>query len=324
MRDAAMPSAEARCGPDRTELAAIAATAILVLVSIGLPGLSPTPPLPLPPPPPPTASPHPPIELYAYDGVTAYDGAAHLPHLFNLRAAKLRTIGRTAPIDEVHNGGLLHRGIWLFVLDQNDRILMLRRAEHVATCAASWGLVGEHSDPGEAWEATARRALREELGISVGVAAIHQLPGLPVLFKARYESTGKKDLQCTALLVARLPPNVDTSALQFDEDVAEARWVSKREIEDALVAADEPRQSQRQRAAPPSRDDAEREGNGNGKNRATRVKRLRRDSHSPPVQLALCSSSIRELLALALRRLGSSGVLAAGRGRGPRAVPHSQ
>ena len=301
---------EARCGPDRTELAAIVATAILVLVSIGLPGLSPTPLLPLPPPPP-TASPHPPIELYAYDGVTAYDGAAHLPHLFNLRAAKLRTIGRTAPIDEVHNSGLLHRGIWLFVIDQNDRILMLRRAEHVATCAASWGLVGEHSDPGEAWEATARRALREELGISVGVAAIHQLPGLPVLFKHTYESTGKKDLQCTALLVARLPPNVDTSALQFDEDVAEARWVSKREIEDAMVAADEPRQ--RQRAVPPSRDDdAEREGSG--KNRATRAKRLRRDSRSPPVPLALCSSSIRELLALALQRLGSSGVLAVGRG----------
>ena len=317
-----MPSTSARCGPDRTEIVAIAALAILVLVSIGLPGLSPTPPPPSSSPPPPAASVHPPIELYSLGGVTAYDRAAHLPHLFEVPAAKLRATGRTAPIDEVHNGGLLHRGIWLILLDHRDRVLLLRRAEHVATCAASWGLVGEHSDPGEAWEATARRALREELGINVGVAAVQQLPGPPVLFKAEYESTGKKDLQCTALLVARLPPNIDAETLRFDEDVASARWFSIKELEGA-VAADERRHTGRGAAR---RDAAEREAEGNGKKRAATsamsAKGLRHDSYAPVVAaneegIALCNSPIRELLALALRRLGSSGVLAAGRGRGP-------
>lgn len=185
----------------------------------------------------------PPVELFelVLNGtcsLRAYGdpGFAALPPLPNVAPAALRSLGLAVPIGEAHSRGLLHRGVWIFVLDSRRRVLMLRRSPSTVTCPSAWSLVGEHSERAEPWAATARRALVEELGVPSAIVAsieVVQL-GAPVLFSCDYAREGgwltggpksKRDLQATALLAVTLSAGVERE-LTFDEDVADHRWLS--------------------------------------------------------------------------------------------------
>eukprot|EP00976_Prorocentrum_cordatum_P080491 1184001-Prorocentrum_minimum.AAC.1 len=72
---------------------------------------------------------------------------------------------RRLPIETVHKQGLPHRGSIIFVMNEHHELLLLRRAPTMKTCANSWAIVGEHSEPGEDYIETARRGLREMLSL---------------------------------------------------------------------------------------------------------------------------------------------------------------
>ena len=159
-------------------------------------------------------------------------------------ALKLKPAGRIVSIGAAHTRGLLHRGVWIFVLDPQQHVLVMKRSAATVTCPGAFSLVGEHSAPREAWDATARRGLREELGIAVEPASLAQL-GAPVLFRTDYKREGglragygeKQDAQATAFFVAFVD-NATASQLRPDSEVADYRWKELHELDaDARAAA---------------------------------------------------------------------------------------
>jgi len=74
--------------------------------------------------------------------------------------------GTVMPIDLVHKQKLPHTGVWIFICDNQRRVLLTKRAPDMVTCPNSWTLLGEHSSVGEELdpEATVFRGMQEEIG----------------------------------------------------------------------------------------------------------------------------------------------------------------
>ncbi len=71
------------------------------------------------------------------------------------------------PRDEVHREGLWHKSAHVFVFDSSGRLLLQQRVCDKDLYPDLWDYsVGEHTQPGESHEQTARRGLFEELGIT--------------------------------------------------------------------------------------------------------------------------------------------------------------
>lgn len=88
------------------------------------------------------------------------------------------------PIEEVHELGLHHRGVMVFLLrsphgaqsapaggdhgapaNNGLEVLLLRRGAAARECAGAWGILVEHANAGEPYFRTALRGLREEVGL---------------------------------------------------------------------------------------------------------------------------------------------------------------
>ena len=176
---------------------------------------------------------HPDVAIYSYEGRNDWADFADFNNLDRLDDARIVSRGATVPIGTAHAQGLFHRGLWLAVArrrDGGDEILLLHRSMSMKTCPGAWGLVGEHSNPEEPWRTTAARALREELGLSVGdddPGLVNLAPGTSYLVKVAYDDVARRDLQATALFFYRIPGD---AKLHFDDEVAGTRWVAPREL----------------------------------------------------------------------------------------------
>ena len=72
--------------------------------------------------------------------------------------------------------------------------------------------------------------MREELGLGVhddDPGLMNLAPGISYLVKVAYDDVARRDLQATALFFYRVPRD---AKLQYDEEVAGARWVAPREL----------------------------------------------------------------------------------------------
>lgn len=162
--------------------------------------------------------------------------------LMTIDDESLHSRGLVVPIGVAHSQGLLHRGTWTAVITDEAprrRLLLLRRASHLATCPSAWGLVGEHSEVGEQWLDTSRRVLEEELGLDLASGTIEPsllVPG-SVLVRAQYPELARRDLQATALTVAILPSE-RVEDIAPDSEVAEMRWVDGAALRAMLEADD--------------------------------------------------------------------------------------
>ena len=86
--------------------------------------------------------------------------------LMTIDDESLHSRGLVVPIGVAHSQGLLHRGTWTAVITDEAprrRLLLLRRASHLATCPSAWGLVGEHSEVGEQWLDTSPAGLKQRM-----------------------------------------------------------------------------------------------------------------------------------------------------------------
>ena len=86
----------------------------------------------------------------------------------------------------VHQQGLLHRAFSIFVFDQQDRLLLQRRADGKYHFARLWSnTCCGHPRPGEATLDAARRRLGEEFGFVTALEEFAQL-----IYEARDPSSG--------------------------------------------------------------------------------------------------------------------------------------
>ena len=66
---------------------------------------------------------------------------------------------------EVHSSNLVHRGAHVFVFNSRSEILLQKRSLKKDKYPGFWGDVAGHIDSGEGYEESARRELKEEIGI---------------------------------------------------------------------------------------------------------------------------------------------------------------
>ena len=87
------------------------------------------------------------------------------------------TLASIVSIDEAHNMRKRHRGVWLYIVNEDNEILMLKRPDDVVICPSTWYAPGEHTKYLESYADTAFRGLLEEMRLRA-----HQILMLKPLF----------------------------------------------------------------------------------------------------------------------------------------------
>jgi len=123
---------------------------------------------------------------------------------------------------------LIVTGANVLELDAHDRVLLMRRGD-----SGAWDVFGGALEPGETFEATARRELREEAGLDAselvfvdvqsGPECFHEYPNgdqiygvgaLDATYTARGAAVpdGAEALELAYFALSALPPNLDSTA----------------------------------------------------------------------------------------------------------------
>lgn len=142
--------------------------------------------------------------------------------------------GRRFPVDkmEAHRRGLLHDAISVFIFD-GDQVLLQRRAAGKYHCGGQWAnACCTHPDWGEDAAASARRRLKEELGVDIALTEV----GLTT-YRA---DVGGGLIEHERVRVFR--GEADRNTLEFDlnpDEVEAVRWVSLDALRQEAQAAPE-------------------------------------------------------------------------------------
>ena len=71
----------------------------------------------------------------------------------------------TAKRSYIHNAGLWHKGVHVWVFNPRGELFLKKRAKNREFYAEHWEDVGEHLKPNESFREAAIRGMKEELGI---------------------------------------------------------------------------------------------------------------------------------------------------------------
>lgn len=126
------------------------------------------------------------------------------------------TVVDTVSRAEMRRGNLRHRTVFVAVLNDNDELLVHRRAEWKDLWPGAWDVAfGGVVDVGEAWIAAAQRELDEEAGVRLE---------LGYLGEESYDDDHVREL--ARIYLARTAGPFDFS----DGEVVEAVWVPLTEV----------------------------------------------------------------------------------------------
>jgi len=67
--------------------------------------------------------------------------------------------------DYIHNTGLWHKGVHVWLFNSEGKIFLKKRASNKKIYPEQWEDVGEHLKPNESFKQAALRGLKEELGV---------------------------------------------------------------------------------------------------------------------------------------------------------------
>jgi isopentenyl-diphosphate Delta-isomerase len=141
----------------------------------------------------------------------------------------------SATVDEAHQApGRLHRAFSVFLRDPDGRVLLQQRAAVKTRFPLRWAnTCCGHPEPGEPVTVAGSRRLVEEIG--VGGAKLTEV-GVYAYY-AEDPASGRVEYEFDHVLVGDLPAGVEL--LPDPEEVADTRWVSIQELQQAIAA--EPR-----------------------------------------------------------------------------------
>jgi isopentenyl-diphosphate delta-isomerase len=126
-----------------------------------------------------------------------------------------------------HQTGVLHRAFSVFVMDDQDRVLLQQRAAGKYHSGGLWtNTCCGHPRPGESVRRAAERRLQEEMGIDVDLA-----PSGRFLYRANLEN-GLVEHELDHVFVGRF----DGAPSPDPGEAADWRWESRPQLEAAVAA----------------------------------------------------------------------------------------
>jgi ADP-ribose pyrophosphatase YjhB (NUDIX family) len=126
---------------------------------------------------------------------------------------------------------LILPGTSVVLVDESDRLLLIQRTD-----TGGWGLPGGFMEPGESYEDTGRREVREEVGVDVGELSLLGVFSGPEYFY-RYPN-GDQVHNVTAAYLARCPADVSLS-LQASE-ASDARFFDVTRLPGDIIEPERP------------------------------------------------------------------------------------
>ena len=135
-------------------------------------------------------------------------------------------------VEEAHRApGRLHRAFSVVMTDDAGRILLQRRSAAKTRFASLWAnACCGHPAPGQPIAASANRRLGEELGlgpITLTEAGVY-------VYYAEDPVAGRVEFEYDHVLIAKVARDVPLAP--DPDEVADIRWVSRRQLEDGLDA----------------------------------------------------------------------------------------
>ncbi|WP_229075369.1 isopentenyl-diphosphate Delta-isomerase [Actinoplanes sp. DH11] len=151
-------------------------------------------------------------------------------HLVELVDEAGTAIG-SATVAEAHQApGRLHRAFSVFLIDDQDRVLLQQRAAVKTRFPLRWGnSCCGHPEPGEPVTVAAVRRLGEELGVGgvpLAEAGVHS-------YFAEDPLTGRVEKEYDHVLVGRLP--ISTRFRPDPAEIARLLWVSVPDLQERLA-----------------------------------------------------------------------------------------
>ena len=138
-------------------------------------------------------------------------------------------------INVAHSQSMPHRGVWMYLVNENEELLLTKRTTESVTCPGSWNVLGEHTQFKESFEDTAYRGLREEVGLKrfqvISVVPLFKKPlHLEITFNGpRF----KQDIQWTQSFLVRVKQE---SIKAYNHETSLMQW---RPLKDCVMWANE-------------------------------------------------------------------------------------
>jgi isopentenyldiphosphate isomerase len=124
-------------------------------------------------------------------------------------------------IEHAHLRAKKHRGVWVFVTNEDRQFLFTKRSKSSKTCPGSWALNGEHAIFGETYDHCAHRCVEEELGVH-HVEHLIKLEDSPVLVHLDYGD--RVDKQWTQVYLAVIKKELVVKEDRYEIDAVQ--WVN--------------------------------------------------------------------------------------------------
>lgn len=143
-------------------------------------------------------------------------------------------LGRTESRDVIHKEGLWHREVAAWIMNENGKLLMERRACTKKQEPNKWGLCAGHIDPGEDIKSSMVRELEEEIGLKIDVKDLKLIS-----IEKKQNSYGDiKNYNFQYNYFVRTNKKIEDYKVQLEE-LSELKYISITRLEEIVKAKDE-------------------------------------------------------------------------------------
>ncbi|MBI5332112.1 MAG: NUDIX domain-containing protein [Candidatus Aenigmarchaeota archaeon] len=124
--------------------------------------------------------------------------------------------------NECHsNPKLIHRGVFVILVDEKNRILLSKRSMEKDTKSGKWEFPAGHNNVGESYASAAKRELKEEVGISVRLKKI-----------AKIKAASEQETEFDEIFLGKVKSSVKITLDK--KEVSETRFISVQTLKNEL------------------------------------------------------------------------------------------
>lgn len=139
--------------------------------------------------------------------------------------------GRVLDKEMMHDRGILHREVALFLINSKHEVLMERRSPNKRFNPNCWGLIAGHVDAFESINSAMLRELKEEVGLE---ATFDDL----LLFDCILHQSSNRNSCLSYEYFMRCDKNIEDFVIQVEE-LSEVKWVPFEEFKEKSLREDE-------------------------------------------------------------------------------------